>query len=82
MLVFPAYEVGATSALLEMSRAEAMIEVANNSFNFVDHGGAWMPLLRRLVTACWCGRLTVGDLDEATELLIQLARARGGVEAR
>jgi hypothetical protein len=79
LIVFPSYEVGATSTLTTMSRAEAMIELANNSFNFVDHGGDWMPLLRRLVTACWCGRLHIGDLDEATALLIQMARDLGGV---
>jgi hypothetical protein len=82
LLVFPSYETGATSTLSSMSRAEAMVEVANCSFNFVDHGGEWMPLLRRLVTACWCGRLTIGDLDEATDLLIQFAREERGVKAQ
>jgi hypothetical protein len=80
MLVFPSFDADAPTTLTQMSRAEAMVEVANSSFNFVDHGGEWMPLLHRLVMACWCGRLTMGgDLDEATELLIQLARAQGGV---
>jgi hypothetical protein len=80
MLVFPSFEADAATTLTQMSRGEAMVEVANSSFNFVDHGGEWMPLLHRLVMACWCGRLTIGgDLDEATELLIQLARAQGGI---
>jgi hypothetical protein len=82
LLVFPSYQPGATSTLTPMSRAEAMMAVADSSFNFVDHGGDWMPFLHRLVAQCWCGRLTIGDLDEATELLTQLARAEGGVRTR
>jgi hypothetical protein len=81
-LVFPSYQADATSTLVPMSRAEAMVEVAGFSFNFIDHGGAWMPLLQRLVTDCWCGRLTIGDLEEATELVTGLVRVEGGVEAR
>jgi 4-amino-4-deoxy-L-arabinose transferase-like glycosyltransferase len=79
LLVFPSFRSGATSAMTPLSRAEAMIQVANCSFNFVQHGGAWMPLLQRLVAGCWCGRLTIGDLDEATELVTELVRAEGGI---
>jgi hypothetical protein len=82
LLIFPSYQPGATSTLTPMSRAEALVEVAGCSFNFVDHGGAWMPLLQRLVTACWCGRLTIGDLEEATELVTELVRVEGGVQTR
>jgi hypothetical protein len=82
LLVFPSYKVGATSTLTPMSRAEAMVTVANCSFNFVDHGGEWMPLLQRLVEACWCGRLTIGNLDEASDLVIQLVRVEGGIQSR
>jgi hypothetical protein len=82
LLVFPSYKVGATSTLTPMSRAEAMVMVGNCSFNFVDHGGEWMPLLQRLVEACWCGRLTIGNLDEARDLVIQLVRAEGGIQSR
>ena len=82
LLVFPSHRVGATSTLTPVSRAEAMVEVARCSFNFVDHGGAWMPLLQRLVTGCWCGRLSIGDLEEATELVRQLVRVEGGVQPR
>ena len=78
-LVFPCYEPGTSTTLTPMSRAEAMVDVAGSSFNFIDHGSEWMPLLQRLVTACWCGRLTMGNLDEATQLLVELARAEGGV---
>lgn len=81
-LVFPSYQPGAVSALSEMHRAEAMVEVASCSFNFLDHGGEWMPLLRRLVAECWCGRLTIGDLDEAAELVSGLVEVQGGAQTR
>ena len=77
-LVLPRYEPGATTVLRPISRAEALVEVANNSFNFVDHGGEWMHLLRRLVLACWCGRLTMGDLDTARDLLLRQTLFAGG----
>lgn len=79
LLIFPSFRSGASSAIMPISRAEAMVEVAACSFNFVQHGGAWMPLLQRLVAGCWCGRLTIGDVDAATELVMQLVRAEGGV---
>jgi hypothetical protein len=78
-IVFPTYQADPTSILTPMSRAEAMVEVAASSFNFVDHGGAWMPLLQRLVSGCWCGRLNIGDLEQAVELVTQLVRVEGGV---
>lgn len=79
LLVFPSYSEGATTALTPLGRAEALVEVAANSFNFVDHGSAWLPVLRRLVLECSCWRLTTGDLGEACELLMRLA---GGEEER
>jgi hypothetical protein len=81
-IVFPSYQADATSTLTPISRAEAMVEVAACSFNFADHGGAWMPLLLRLVSGCWCGRLSIGDLEQATELVTQLVRVEGGVPPR
>jgi hypothetical protein len=78
LLVFPSYEAGTTSTLTPMSETEAVGELAACSFNFVDHGGEWMPLLHRLVAACWCGRLTIGDLEAATQLLTEHVQVEGG----
>jgi hypothetical protein len=78
VMLFPRYDPAATSELAPMGRAEAFVEVANNSFNFVDHGGQWMDLLRRLVTRCWCGRLNIGDIDGVPALVRSLLLAQGG----
>jgi hypothetical protein len=75
-LLFPRYDPGANTELVPISRAKALIEVANNSFNFVDHGGQWMELLRRLVTQCWCGRLNIGDVDRVPGLVLPLLGAQ------
>ena len=78
VLVFPRYQIDAGPTALEpMSRAEAIVELATDSFNFVDHGGAWMGLLRRLVMASWCGRLTTGDPAAAAAALMQQAQLEG-----
>jgi hypothetical protein len=69
LLLFPRYDPGTISQLTPMSRAEAFVEVTNNSFNFVDHGGQWMDMLRRLVTQCWCGRLNIGGIDSVPALV-------------
>jgi hypothetical protein len=74
ILVFPRYEAGAVTTLTPMKRSEALVEVANNSFNFVDHGGAWLDGLSSLVSGCWCGTLVSGDVDRAVELLIGLVK--------
>jgi hypothetical protein len=77
-LVFPGYQPGAVSTLITMSRAEAMVELANNSFNFMTHGRKWLGLLHRLVSACTCVRLVTGDLDAARNLLLALVSRTGG----
>ncbi|HWG73749.1 MAG TPA: glycosyltransferase family 39 protein [Acidimicrobiales bacterium] len=79
LLVFPRYDRAGATVLAPMSRAEALVELANNSFNFVDHGGAWLGLLRQVVLGCWCWRLTVADLDSACGLVVRLTRLRAEV---
>lgn len=74
VIVFARYRPGSATMLSSMGRAEALVELGNNSFNFVDHGGAWLPGLRRLVLACSCWRLSLGDLDAACGLVTGLSR--------
>jgi hypothetical protein len=81
LLLFPRYVPGATTTLTPMSRAQALVEVANNSFNFVEHGGEWLDFLRRLVMGCWCGRLTTGNLDDAVALVFRLVRTEGSAHS-
>jgi hypothetical protein len=80
VLLFPRYEPGAAAELVPMRRVEAFVEVTNNSFNFVDHGGQWMEPVRRLVMQCWCGRLTIGEPERVHALIQHLFGAQGGTQ--
>ena len=71
-IIFPKYVADAPSKLTPIHRSEALIELANNSFNFVDHGGEWLVALKRIVTASTCWRFTVGDVAAAAELVVRL----------
>lgn len=70
VVVFPRFEPGAPTSLEPMRRAEAIVELVNNSFNFVDHGGAWLEPLKRLVVASSCWRLCTGDANEAARMAL------------
>ena len=74
VLVLPRFEEGAATALTPISRGEALVELANNSFNFVDHGSEWLPRLRDLVAACTCWRLSSGDARDAARLIMEAVR--------
>jgi hypothetical protein len=73
MLVYPSYGIGQATTIVPISRAEALIELANNSFNFVEHGGEWLPGLLRIVMACSCWRLVTADAREAVEAIFDAA---------
>lgn len=75
-VVFPSYEAGSPASLEEISRAEALIELANNSFNFLASPHELLPVLQRLVLSSWCGRLQMGDRTAACALLAELADRR------
>lgn len=69
VIVFPKFEPGSPTLLSPMHRAEALVELATNSFNFVDHGGRWLEPLKRIVIASSCWRLATGDPGRAASLL-------------
>ena len=70
VIVFPRFEPGARARMKPLGRAEALVELANNSFNFVDHGGEWLGGLARLVGSCRCWRFTTGDAREAARMMV------------
>jgi hypothetical protein len=72
MLVFPKYIHSARPGLEPLSRGQALVSLAEHSFNFADHGGAWLPGLAAIVSRCSCWRLTHGDAGSAARLLVEL----------
>lgn len=69
LIVFPRYLAGAETTLTPMTRAEAVVELAHNGFNFETFKRRGFDLLCRLARSADCYRLRVGDLDEAVETI-------------
>ena len=81
LVVAPRYRPGAPTALEPITRAEAVLVLAQNSFNFRDQGRRFLPVLGRLVAQCRCFRLSVGDLATACDEVMRLVEARHAVPA-
>ena len=75
-LVFPGYAEGACTELVPLTRGEALVELAKNTFRFRDHGRRALVTLARIVEEVDCHRMPVGDLDEAVALIDALAATR------
>jgi hypothetical protein len=69
--VFAAYEPDATPRLEPVHRADALIELAQNSFNFPDHGAAALEALAGAIRSAQCHRLVMGDPHAAAALVIE-----------
>lgn len=64
-VIAPRYERGAVTTLLPMTRAEAVMEMGQNSFNLSSHGRQGVEALAMVARRSTCHRLVVGDLDVA-----------------
>jgi HprK-related kinase A len=71
-IVSPRFEPGASTALEPISRAEAVMMLAENAFNFSTHGAAGLDTLATVVRGCECYRLTVGSLDDACDRVLDV----------
>jgi hypothetical protein len=64
-VIAPRYQRGATTALEPMTRAETVMMLAQNSFNFDAFGGSALEVLGRLTEGAPGYTLRIGDLDGA-----------------
>ena len=71
-VVFPRYEAGADTALVPVGRGEALVELAKNTFHFKERGARELDLLAELARGVDCYRLTMGELDQAVDLVAGL----------
>lgn len=64
-IVFPAYDADAITELIPLSRAEALIELAKNTFRFDQEGRPTLDVLSAVIAECDVYRLPNSSLDEA-----------------
>jgi hypothetical protein len=76
LVVFPRYVDDGATALTPMSRAEAVVELAKNTFGFDAKPRAALEDLAHLARASECFRLDVADLGEAVTIVESLVDER------
>jgi HprK-related kinase A len=67
-VVFPRFAAGAAARLEPRSKADILIELGENAFNYSIHGERGFEVLSSLVDRCDCYTFTYSKLDEALEL--------------
>jgi PqqD family protein of HPr-rel-A system len=69
LVAFPTHRAGAPTELTRMSRGEALMLLLENSFNPTSNGAAGMAALARIAATARVGRLVVGELHDAVDLI-------------
>ena len=64
-VVFPQFESGATTRLESRSKADTLIELGRNAFNYSIHGKQGFDVLSRMVDECGCFTFTYSRLSDA-----------------
>ena len=72
LIVFPKYEAGAETSVEPLGRAEALVELAKNTYKFDVQGAPALDVLAEIVRPADCYRLTSGDLDAAVAVVADL----------
>ena len=69
-VIAPKYEAGTETALQPMSRAEALMMLAKNSFNFPRFGALALDSLHGVLDGVNCYHLRVGSLEDAIQKVL------------
>jgi hypothetical protein len=77
LIVSPHYEAGARTNLEAISRAQAVLLLAENAFNFESHKADGLHAFANLVTGCECYRLTIGSHDDASDAVMRVVEQLG-----
>jgi len=77
-VVFPKYVPQAKAELSLRSKANSMLELGGNSFNYTVHGLTGFEVLSEIITASDCYDFRYSDLDEAVSVLDGLAQKERG----
>ena len=74
-IVTPQYRAGSPAFLMEANRADTMMLLAEQSFNYDIHGRRGFDTTADLVDRCACLQFTYSSLEEACEVFDGLAAA-------
>ena len=72
-IIFPKYVAGAAPQLGPVSRAQTLVELSRNSFNYALHGKTGFDTLAKLLETCDCFTFEYSQLDDAVEAFDNLA---------
>ena len=72
-VIFPRFKLGAETELTPHSKANALLELGRNAFNYSVHGRAGFVALADLVDRCACYDFCYSELDEAREVFARLS---------
>jgi HprK-related kinase A len=64
-VIFPKYEPGADALLTPYPKANALLRLADNAFNYCQHGVIGFELLSELIDRCGCFEFTYSKLEDA-----------------
>jgi len=78
VIVFPKHVPGGKTALEPLGRAEALIELAKNTYKFDQQERAALDVLAEVVRPAECYRLTNGNLDAAVTAVTGLIATAPG----
>ena len=74
-VVFPKYQANATAQLTPRSKANSMLELARNSFNYMVLGLRGFEVLTDVISASDCYDFSYSRLDDAVRVFDGLARS-------
>ena len=77
-IVFPRFQADAVGTLEPRSKADTLLELGRNAFNYSIHGKLGFDLLARVVDDCACFTFTYSSLQEAREAFEDLPSTRAG----
>jgi hypothetical protein len=71
-IVYPRYDATARTALEQLDRGEALVELTTNTFKFKDNARESLDVLAETIRGAECYRLTVGELHDAVSAIQSL----------
>ena len=80
-VIFPKYVAGAPATLKPRDKADSMLDLARNGFNYSMLGRVGFDTLGAVIDQCDCHEFSYSQLTDAVEVFDRLAQARRGKEA-